>query len=99
MYYPPYTCIGLILHGFEVDPYLKSLMNWDLRESGLALLNTMLVHCFQPGDRLTSTDSESKQHQNRKISDKTVLSRLSNLLDSEVRDDSVSSLYLFCGVE
>lgn len=38
---------GLLLHTFELDPYLKSMLNWDLRMHSLTLLNVLLVHYSQ----------------------------------------------------
>ena len=79
------------MYTFKLDPYFHSLLNWDLRKHGLALLNSLLVYCYQPAGRQTS--SEVKQTQLGSLAHKTLATDMTNVLDSVVDDGEVSSCF------
>lgn len=77
----------LLLYTFKLDPYLQSLLYWDLRMHALTLFNSLLVHCFQPLD--SHTPHEAKHPPNEYTAHKALVGNMTNLLDSMKVDDRV----------
>ena len=75
-----------ILNTFSLDPYLQSLVNWDLRKHGLILLNSVLVHCFQPVSRQISGACGNSTDTHRAFA-----GDVKSLLDVAVEDKLVSN--------
>ena len=69
----------LTVYSFKLDPYLQSLLNWDVRKCALRLLNSLLIYCFQPVSRHSFCDLKSLPHEN--IAPETLASDMSRLLD------------------
>ena len=77
-----YPHTELLLYCFKQDPYLQSLLHWDLRRHGLTLLNSLLAHCFQPDGR----QSASGQPQGN-TAHNTLVANMTRLLDGTADDD------------
>ena len=82
----------LLLCGFKLDPYLQSLRHWDLRKHGLTLLNSLLLHCFQPGGRQGADEGVHQSQEN--TAHKVLVTHMTRLLDGTVDDDKVR--YMYC---
>ena len=78
----PYT--ELLLFTFKRDPYLQFLLHWALRRHGLMLLNSLLVHCFHPGDG----QGGGRQPQGNTSADhKALVTNMTRLLDGTADDN------------
>ena len=67
------------------------MLHWALRSHGLTLLNSLLVHCFQPGHGGRRGDGgDGRQPQdNTGTAHRALLTNMTTLLDSATDDDKV----------
>lgn len=82
----------IMLYCFKVDPYLQSLVHWGLRRRGLVLLNSLLVHCFQPDVKQAS--SVVACHPLQSSAHKAIVCDVNRLLDGTEEGGKVSNSHL-----
>ena len=78
-----------MLYCFKVDPYLQTLVHWDLRRRGLVLLNSLLVYCFQPD--VNQNSDEVACHPLQSSAHKAIVCDVKQLLDGTEEDGKVSN--------